>query len=395
MQEVINNKITVAYLMSLLASVIKQECPPSAPSDLNFEDLFKLASQHSIANIAYYGLAKLDPLPPAETLSRFKSSCYAALLQEARQEVEVRKLLAAFEEQQIKCMPLKGYIIKHLYPEPDMRTMGDIDILIDKNQLKKARDIMLSLNYIEGQPLLYHDIYYKNNVDIELHNALVPKKDGVLSAYFSTVWQRARLIIGNNYKYEMSVEDNYIYMIGHMAKHFKETGIGIRYILDIWVYKKYYMDQIDWNYIDNELKLAGLYDFNKRMEALSEYWFEGKCNNLFLKEIAEFVISNTTHGSRNNKTLNIILQSSGNNKAFKWLKLRYILWVLFPDIETMSEKYPVLNKVSFLLPIFWVYRGIENLFTNRSLIKFNVREINSFTDLEAEKMKEIQSKSGF
>ena len=394
MQEILNSKITVSYLISLLASVIKNDCPPSAPFDLNFEDLYKLASQHSVANIAYYGLAKLDPIPPSEFLNHFKSSCYAAILQETQQEAEVGKLILAFEEQQIKYMPLKGYIIKHLYPEPDMRTMGDIDILVDETQLKKARDIMLALNYTEGPPQSYHDVYYKNNVNIELHHALVSKKAAALYAYFGTGWERARLKLGSSFEYEMSLEDDYIYMIGHMAKHYQTTGLGIRYILDVWVYKRYYMNQINWNYIDNELKRAGLYDFNKRMEALSEYWFDGNSSNIFSKEIAEFVLSNTTHGSRNNKTLNILLKGKGN-KSVKWLKFKYILWVLFPDMKTMAEKFPLVQKFPFVLPIFWIYRGIETLSTNRSLIKFNLDEISSLTDLEAEKMKQVQSKSGF
>lgn len=391
MQEILDNKIA-KYLVSLLASVIKNESPPPAPNDLNFEHLYKLSNWHSVANIAYYGLVKLSPPPSKENLALFQAACHVAVFIEVWQETEVQKILSSFEEHQIKCMPLKGYIIKHIYPKSDMRTMGDVDILVDETQLKKARDIMIALNYKEGRLHSNHDVYYKNNVCIELHRAIIAKTNKVLYSYFGNGWERARLINGNNFTYEMSEEDNLIYMIGHMAKHYQSEGIGIRYILDIWVYKRYYQNKIDWNYIYNELKRSGLYYFYKSMESLSDYWFEGNSNNTFQKEVAEYVISRGTLDTGINiNTLNILLKNKNEN--FNLFKIKYSLWILFPDMQTMIKKFPFLQKAPFLLPFFWVYRGIKTISSKRFRLNFN--GINDLTKSDLEKIEDVKHKSGF
>ena len=38
---------------------------------------------------------------------------------------------------------------------------------------------------------------------------------------------------------EMSAEDEMIYIFTHYAKHYRAAGVGIKHILDLWVYKLY------------------------------------------------------------------------------------------------------------------------------------------------------------
>lgn len=393
MQEIFENKTLVSYLMSLIAAVMKNDSPPEPPINLDFNELYRLARFHGIANIAYYGLVKLNPPPPGDSMNLFQAACHSAVFQEVWHEAEVQNILSLFEEHKIRSMPLKGYVIKHIYPKPDMRTMGDVDILIDGTQTNKARDIMLSLGYTEAPPQSYHDAYYKKNSNIELHHALVSEKTEALYAYFGTGWERARLKIGSRYLYEMSAEDNYVYMLGHMAKHYQENGIGLRYILDIWVYMRYYNNQINWDYVDTELKQAGLYDFNERMKALSEYWFDGKYTDNFDKNIAEYVLANTNTG-RVSRALNSLLRGKKNNEGYSLLKLKFVMRVLFPNLQAMAEKFPTLQKAPFLLPVFWAYRGIITFSSKKSLIKLNAGEIGDLTRSEVEKMEQVQRKSG-
>jgi len=165
-----------SYLIALLASILKGESPPPMPAGLPMDKLYQLAAWHNVANMAYYGLLKLDPLPPESILKSFKQARSKALAKEARQEFEVQQILAAFEEKQLKHMPLKGFIIKHLYPQPDMRLMADVDILVEADKLKAAREIMLTLGYTSVHEGGNHDVYHKMPVmNIELHRALIAK----------------------------------------------------------------------------------------------------------------------------------------------------------------------------------------------------------------------------
>ena len=56
------------------------------------------------------------------------------------QQLELENVMAHFEKEGIDYVPLKGWIIKNLYPKPDMRSMCDVDILIRDEDKKKIFD---------------------------------------------------------------------------------------------------------------------------------------------------------------------------------------------------------------------------------------------------------------
>ena len=45
----------------------------------------------------------------------------------------------------------------------------------------------------------------------------------------------------------------------------------------------------------------------------------------------------------------------------------------------MKVKYPVLNKVSVLLPIMWVYRIFDTLFNKKERIKYQNDKVRAMT----------------
>ena len=71
-------------------------------------------------------------------------------------------------------MPLKGAVLKDLYPKHDMRQMADNDILFDVTCQKEIRDYFVShgyevISYAKGN----HDVYEKPPVyNFEMHTAL-------------------------------------------------------------------------------------------------------------------------------------------------------------------------------------------------------------------------------
>ena len=71
-------------------------------------------------------------------------------------------------------MPLKGSVLKDLYPENGMREMSDNDILFDASKREQSKVIMLSHSYtVEHYGEIYHDAYHKPPVlNFELHTVL-------------------------------------------------------------------------------------------------------------------------------------------------------------------------------------------------------------------------------
>ena len=57
-------------------------------------------------------------------------------------------------------MPMKGAVLKNLYPAYGIREMADRDILIDAGKAESVRDIMKELGFsVEEFNKIYHDCY--------------------------------------------------------------------------------------------------------------------------------------------------------------------------------------------------------------------------------------------
>lgn len=390
-----DKKITDEYLIALLVAVLQQEIPPALPPGLDMQRLYKMSVGHSLVNMASYGLSRLEPPPQSERLASFREASLKALAGEARQEWEVLQILDAFEVQHIKCMVLKGFIIKQLYPKPDMRIMADVDILLTEGQLKHARDIMLWLGYTTQQEGGNHDVYYKKPVmNVELHRALFPESMDDLYAYFGSGWERARLKAGSNCQFEMSPKDFYIYLLAHMAKHFRGGGTGIRSVIDIWEYNRHYGDRLDQNYIRAELKKAGLYEFARRMEALSAYWFNGQISAEYNPEISDYMLGSGTYGTARNAATNQFIRQRKENERFSTARAKYILHTLFPDRTHMEIVYPFLKKLPLLLPLGWIMRALRVILFRRYNIRRNLY-ISSIRESEVRHIQEVQKQLGF
>ena len=111
------------YLIYIIRSVLNNQ-EVKYQEDIDYKKLYNLAKMHTLLVFLYYGLKKYN-IP---TLSKiledyYKNNIYKTAMQDAEREI----IVAELEKNHIKYMPLKGSIIKYLYPSIDLRTMCDFD----------------------------------------------------------------------------------------------------------------------------------------------------------------------------------------------------------------------------------------------------------------------------
>lgn len=52
-----------------------------------------------------------------------------------RQQHELSVIKSEFEKNGIDYAPIKGSVVREYYPRPELRTMGDADVLIKENSV--------------------------------------------------------------------------------------------------------------------------------------------------------------------------------------------------------------------------------------------------------------------
>ena len=308
---------------------------------------------------------------------------YERLAVSEKQNVEINKLMKAFEDNQIQYMPLKGVLLQELYPARDMRFMADFDVLINVNDYDKIEPILEDLGYeFDCESDHEYNFVKKPFIHVELHKHLIPSYDEDMYEHFGDGWELAHLSGESKYRYELTTEDNYLYIFTHFAKHYRDTGCGIRLLIDIWLYMKKYSD-MDMDYIQNQLLALNLFEFHKNCERLIKAWFEDGEFDDITKHMTEFIVNSGTFGSRKNQISANTIRDYMDDDVSKAEKQKYIK-LLFPDLKNMSITYPVLEKHSYLLPIFWLIRLVKAVLFKRKNIRYHRERTDIITDKNIE-----------
>ena len=361
-----------AYAIKLLSCAMNNSAPVLPEKYIDWRSFRSFCDRHSITNIVAYEIVKPDFLVSDEIKAYFNDVLLQSVAKEARLEIETAELIDSFEKAEIPHMLLKGSVIKNYYPQPDMRSMCDVDILVGKH-LDQAKVIMQSHGFELKSRDFLHDCYQKKPfINVELHSSLFDEELTRLYDYFKIGFERAVLKNGFLFRYELPKEDFYILIISHLAKHFKRTGTGIRSVTDIYVYLINNPD-LDFDYINNELQKIGLNRFSDKIRQIAFRWFSDGCINTE-DAVENYIITSGTDGSNLNLELNRFLQND-NGKSYTLNKIKYFLNVVFPDMNYMSARYPELVKHSFLLPFYWIKRIVYTLFKSNGSIKYRLSRV--------------------
>ena len=328
----------------LVACAVRSERPdPYKIRAMDLTQVYEVASNHLVLSAVGMALerAGIQNGPFVNAVARAQQK--NALLDADRSAV-----LAKMEEAGIWYMPLKGAVLKNLYPRYGMREMADNDILFDKDRGDDLRRIMVDLGFtvknFDNGP---HDVYYKKPVsNFEMHRTLFSasmKED--LYSYYANVMDRLIPDQGKKYGYHFSDEDFYIYIITHEYKHYSTCGIGIRSLLDTYVYLK--RKKLDMKYVFREMGKIGIADFELKNRNLAFRLYNGESLTSEEEEMLNYIIFSEAYGTAENGATNGIKEKG---------RLGYFLSRLTLPRDVYEGMFPILRKAPFLYPACWVLR---------------------------------------
>ena len=231
--------------------------PPEKPEEVSWRDILLLSEKHSLAALTYSALSRLEKKPDGETAEKWEHAYRVCVHADIQQEFAWEEIKERFSEQRIKFLPLKGILLKSLYPEPAFRSMGDLDILYEEKNFEKIKTLMRESGYEYRTESAgsNHQIFFRPPVTtVELHRALL-NDTSPFAEYYKDAWRRA-LPTAEPFVCRLSREDEYIFLLIHGHKHFSGAGSGVRTVLDFWLYLKRYGKELDRKYIATELSRA-------------------------------------------------------------------------------------------------------------------------------------------
>ena len=350
-------------VITLIRSALTQRAYP-LPEEFHIEDAASVIRRHHISTLCYEGAVVCGiPTDTPFMKSLFNHYC-SATIKIARQDRAISKLLQSFEENGIDYIPLKGTRMRPLYPKPELRIMGDADILVRKEQYERFVPIVKDQGYKRYGETAYDFSFESPDLFLELHHRLLSPEETAYTAIYADGWRLAKPLVGH--RWEMSLEDEWLYMFGHFTKHYA-SGIGIRHVTDLWMFLQAY-PEMDKAYIKKRLSKLNFGEFYNNVLALITVWFgDGQATEI-TDYMTNYVFSNGSWGTEEAKIVSEVARGVENNVPVPVLFIKRLWEFFFPPRERLERYFPVLRKHLWLYPILALIRPFVRIFKDRGAV---------------------------
>lgn len=334
-------------LTAIIRSALGGEAPDIASVDV--KALYRLAKMHDLSHIVAYSLP--TPATDDPTTERdMKRQMHLAIYRRTLLDRDLEQVSHLFDSEGIDYIPLKGAVIKTLYPESWMRTSCDNDILIRESDRERAKSLLTTkLGYVAMHEK-EKDISFKTKTQMntELHFSLC-EADNRAYSRLSRVWEEATLREGS--RYTLSNEFFMLYHIAHMATHMHDGGCGIRPFIDLYLLET--KMNCDSGRLYEMLDECRLREFYQAASRLCRVWLEDAEHSETTKMLEEYVVSGGSYGTRSNMASAQQAQSGG--------RMKYLLSRIFMPKDKLRKIYPQIEARPYLIPYYQFKRWCKML----------------------------------
>lgn len=362
------------YFIKLIRSTIKDEIPSEKPEDIEWRDVLNLAAYHKVDEMVFCAVEKLRNKPDQMILDKMYAQHEKNQLVNTIQLAEAEMILNEITVKGIDILPLKGYVLKSLYPDSNYRQMGDLDYLLEEENLSKAGQILQELGYTADDVGLEdsHDVYTKKPyLEVELHRRLLPPTEEN-HWYTDNIWERLHRNKENQHIMEMNWEDFYLYHLLHFEKHYSMDGCGIRSVIDQYYLMKCLEDRLDWDYINEMLPKMNYVEFESMSRGLAMAWFDDGEMKKEWEGPAEFIINSGAFGTFE-QYQKWVMERYKREEGIN-TKAGFFFRRMFMERERMEFSYPILKKHGWMLPFLWIHRLFKAVIFRRGRVR---RELKS------------------
>lgn len=259
---------TETTLLSLLRRALFGHETAPIPAETDFDLLLREAAHHTVIPMVYDALTPSEraQMPP-ELSQMWHMTVMRTLWQNEQTAAEQRRVLGLLQSAGLPCVILKGSSSAMHYPKPELRTSGDIDLLLSPAHIDRAQELLLAQGYAlshNEDGTASHRALRRGPFILELHHAPsgLPKTPtgDALRAYFLGA-EEAPLI--RDSLPMLPPEKRAVLLLAHKLEHVTTSGLGLRHLCDWAAFVARELDKELWRSLTPALKSFGLYRFGE------------------------------------------------------------------------------------------------------------------------------------
>ena len=196
--------------------------------------LLSLADAHGVTSLLHLALAQISGLAvPADFVGALEKGYSSNVHKSLLQARELSRVLDALDTTGITVIPYKGLLLSELaYGDLAIRQAGDIDLLVRKQDLSRAKAVVEKLGFsacldlTETELDRYLAVGYELTFDYGNHRNLLELKWGIVPRFYSADFDmeamfaaRTQLGFAGRRVNTLALEDLFLVLCMHAAKH--------------------------------------------------------------------------------------------------------------------------------------------------------------------------------
>ena len=380
-------------LLTLIRAFVQNRAP-QYEREPDWSALMRLSQIHSLTGITVYMISQYHLSTDKAVYDEAKKMARQTVVLYVYRGEQTKAILKELNNRNIDHGMLKGYIVRNCYPIPELRSYGDMDLVIHPEDRQTVHQMMMELGFktkTSWEPVYS---YYRDNEMYEFHTEIMEvdfsdKAD--YRGYFRSVWNH--MVPGQDHTFVPDPEYHFIYLLCHIAKHISGSGAGLRMYLDIAFYLKTFGDSMDWPWIRRELQKLHLSEFANTVLTAVEQWFDVQSplplipvSEETMEDFFVFTMEGGTFGQVGRDSGVVSMKKTDRNDA-SVSRSGTLLRRLFPSAGTIEKRYTYLKGRHWLLPVAWIHR----LFITRATWGEHAREARTILTADEEEVLRLKN----
>lgn len=359
--------------VQLLRAVISDE---GLPNHIDWAGVWYLARRHHLETMVWE-IAKNNPSVPDNLTPQMQNVFNQMVVREVRQGYCLEQIEKTLADAGIHYALLKGAVLKKDYPQTHFRFMSDLDFYIKLEERPTIREAIEKIGgKFKGTESGDEQFLFWEKLGVEFHGRLLYRKTKAGIENYPD-WGFV-----DEEKNRLSEEGYALNLIGHAVHDLAGSGPGIRYILDLWIYRNRHPLQPDWGKVNERLIEDKIFEAAQNLLNLSEYLFGNGEESPLMIEMANYVLKGGLHGDYKRG----LASQAANGRALRKQ--------LFRNRIEFENRYPWLKTYPFLLPVAWMLRIIQSLKRHRKTMVNWHKGMNMVSVRDAEAQRETLARFG-
>lgn len=224
----------------------------SERSVVDWAQLIEWARRNGVAPLVYRRLAHATAGVPAAALDRLRHAYYQNVAANEVRYRELKQIIAALDTAGIPAVVLKGAALAlTIYPDPSLRIMGDLDLLVRREHVAGALAALARLGYSKpdrgwlyspeflmrfGRHLPLQRLGREGALELEIHWTVIGElwAGSATAVDVAGLWARAVPLTGQGWSaYQLAPPDALLHLALHATLLHAFTELGLRIYVDV------------------------------------------------------------------------------------------------------------------------------------------------------------------